>query len=163
MRSTVLWRSVRRPLSRPSAWGFWCCLIGAPWAKLLIVAGVALLACCPASTASNCEQLAKLTTQAAEITKTEIVKSGVFTPPNRKAISGLAPFCRVAAVLHPSSDSAIRIEVWMPLSNWNGRLEGTGNGDFADNLSYGSLADGVKRGYAAVNTDRGWLLVIPAR
>ena len=38
-----------------------------------------------------------------------------------------SPFCRVAAVLDPSSNFAISIELWMLQANWNGRLEGTGN------------------------------------
>lgn len=43
----------------------------------------------------------------------------------------------------------------MPEANWNGRLEGTGNGGFAGNIAYGALAEGIKHGYAAVNTDMG--------
>jgi tannase/feruloyl esterase len=130
-------------------------LIRVELAKLRIAASVLFFACRPVFAVGNCEQIASLSTQVAEITKVEVAQSGVFTPPNGKAIGGLPPFCRVAAVLHPSSDSAIRIELWMPQTNWNGRLEGTGNGGFAGNLVYGSLADGVKRGYAVVNTDMG--------
>ena len=114
------------------------------------------MAAMPAWAANNrCEQLASLAASSVEITAAEVVTAGVFTPPHGKTISGLPPFCRVAAVLHPSSDSAIRIELWMPEENWNGRLEGTGNGGFAGSLAYASLGEGVKQGYAAVNTDMG--------
>jgi len=106
----------------------------------------ALLACSRAFAGSRCEQLASFATPLVEITVTAVVQSGSFTPPTGKAFGDLPPFCRVAAVLHPSSDSAIRIELWMPEANWNGRLEGTGNGGFAGNLAYGALAAGVKRG-----------------
>lgn len=114
-----------------------------------------LLNCFPAAAAGNCGQLASLTTPSVEITTADLIETGVFTPPKGKAFADLPAFCRVAAVLHPSSDSSIRIELWMPETNWNGRLEGTGNGGFAGNLGYGALAAGVKRGYAVVNTDMG--------
>jgi len=114
-----------------------------------------LLACCPAFGASNCEQLTSLASATVEITTAQVVRSGIFSPPKGKAFENLPPFCRVAAVLHPSSDSAIRIELWMPETNWNGRLEGTGNGGFAGNIGYGTLSSGVKAGYAVVNTDMG--------
>lgn len=115
----------------------------------------AVLAGTSALAADHCEQLRRFATPQIEITSTDLVESGTFTPPKGKVFEGLPPFCRVAAILHPSSDSAIRIELWMPEANWNGRLEGTGNGGFAGNLSYGPLAEGVKRGYAVVNTDMG--------
>jgi feruloyl esterase len=109
----------------------------------------------PAWADRSCDSLAHVTTPTLKVTVAEVVSSGVFTPPNGKPLSGLPPFCRVAALLHPSSDSAIRIELWMPQTRWNGRLEGTGNGGFAGNLAYGALAAGVQQGYAVVNTDMG--------
>ena len=115
----------------------------------------ALLATSPELSATSCERLTSLARPTVEITSAESVTSGIFRPLKGKPLDGLPPFCRVAAVLHPSSDSAIRIELWMPETGWNGRLEGTGNGGFAGNLSYGALASGVKRGYAVVNTDMG--------
>lgn len=114
-----------------------------------------LVACSPALGIAGCNQLTRFANTRVEITTADIVQSGVFTPPEGKALVDLPPFCRVAAVLHPSSDSAIRIELWMPETGWNGRLEGTGNGGFAGTLSYGALAAGVKRGYAVVNADMG--------
>ncbi len=112
----------------------------------------------PAMAATGCKEMASLSTETVQITQATVVQSGVFTPAHGKAFDGLPPFCRVTAVLHPVPASAIRIELWMPLSNWNGRLEGTGNGGFAGNIYYSPLAEGVKRGYAAVNTDMGMAL-----
>ena len=43
----------------------------------------------------------------------------------------------------------------MPQSDWNQRFEGTGNGGFAGKISYGVLAEGVRRDYAVANTDMG--------
>jgi feruloyl esterase len=66
----------------------------------------------------------------------------------------LPAFCRVAAVLKPSADSAIKIEVWMP-ATWNGRLQGVGNGGLAGSISYPGLASALKDGYAVASTDTG--------
>jgi feruloyl esterase len=105
--------------------------------------------------ADNCELIAKLPFPDTTVTRSETVPGGVFAPPTGPSIPGLPAFCRVAATLKPTSDSDIRIEVWLPQSGWNGRLEGTGNGGFAGKISYGSLANGVKLGYAVTNTDMG--------
>lgn len=105
--------------------------------------------------ADTCDHIAKLQLPNTAITRVEVVSSGTFAPPTGPAITGLPTFCRVAATLKPSADSDIRIEVWLPQSGWNGRLEGTGNGGFAGKISYGALANGVKLGYAITNTDMG--------
>ena len=35
-------------------------------------------------------------------------------------------FCRVAATLRPSPDSNISVEIWLPLSGWNGKFLSAG-------------------------------------
>jgi feruloyl esterase len=68
----------------------------------------------------------------------------------------LPEFCRVAATLRPTSDSEIKIEVWMPEpATWNGKYEGTGNGGWGGAIDAGALAGAVMRGYAASSTDTG--------
>jgi feruloyl esterase len=64
-------------------------------------------------------------------------------------------FCRVAATLKPSSDSNIRIEVWLPLSGWNGKFWGEGNGGFGGSISYQGFVNAVQRGYAVAGSDAG--------
>jgi feruloyl esterase len=64
-------------------------------------------------------------------------------------------FCRVVAEAKPTADSAIRIEVWLPASGWNGKLQGIGNGGFAGLIDYLQLAAAVSKGYAATATDTG--------
>jgi hypothetical protein len=49
-------------------------------------------------------------------------------PTGRTTYSELPPFCEVSAVLTPTSDSLINMELWMPTTTWNARFEGTGNG-----------------------------------
>jgi feruloyl esterase len=61
----------------------------------------------------------------------------------------------VQATLTPSSDSDIRIEVWLPASGWNGKFQAVGNGGWAGTISYGPLGAAVRRGDAAASTDTG--------
>ena len=63
--------------------------------------------------------------------------------------------CRVAATLTPSSDSEIKMEIWMPTSNWNGRYQAVGNGAFNGNINVGAITTALARGYAASSTDTG--------
>ena len=64
-------------------------------------------------------------------------------------------FCRVAATLTPSSDSEIKIEVWLPESGWNGNLQSVGNGAWAGTISYPAMATALAAGYATASTDTG--------
>jgi feruloyl esterase len=67
----------------------------------------------------------------------------------------LPAFCRVTATLKPSSDSAIKVELWMPAAGWNGKLVVPGNGGFAGALAPAGLATALRSGYAAAVTDTG--------
>ena len=96
------------------------------------------------------------------ITLTQPVSPGEFTPPGAQpnspalaAFKDLPAFCRVAATLKPSSDSDIKIEVWLPLSAWNGKFQAVGNGGWSGAISYGPLAAALARGYAGASTDTG--------
>ena len=55
----------------------------------------------------------------------------------------------------PSSDSDIKIEVWLPASGWNGKFEAVGNGGWNGTIDRNALAAGVRRGYATASTDTG--------
>src|SRR5437867_689204 len=84
----------------------------------------AVLSAQEADVGTPCDKLARLAVPNATITQAQMVRAGAFTPPDAKgdgaAFQDLPAFCRVAATLKPSSDSDIRIEVWMPASDWNG-------------------------------------------
>src|SRR6185436_14509817 len=71
------------------------------------------------------------------------------------SFAALPAFCRVAATLTPSSDSDIKIEVWLPSSGWNGKFQAVGNGGWAGTISYPALGQAVARGYASASTDTG--------
>jgi feruloyl esterase len=105
---------------------------------------------------ARCHSIAQMKLDGVAITSASSVESGRFTPPGtNSALIHLPPFCRVAAILRPTPDSNIKIELWMPEKNWNGRFLGTGNGGGAGKISYRSLALGMQRGFATANTDMG--------
>jgi feruloyl esterase len=91
----------------------------------------------------------------------ESVQAGAFTPPNapNAAAAGvfktLPAFCRVTAKLTPTTDSDIRIEVWLPQSSWNRKIQALGNGGLGGTIAYPALAAAVKAGYATAGTDTG--------
>src|SRR5207253_6161315 len=69
------------------------------------------------------------------ITSANTLAAGAFTSPLPGGSAGsqfstLPAFCRVAATLTPSSDSDIKVEVWLPVSGWNGKFQAVGNGGF---------------------------------
>jgi Tannase and feruloyl esterase len=63
--------------------------------------------------------------------------------------------CRVKLVLTPSTDSHIESEVWMPTTEWNGRLWSVGNGGLAGSVDEISMRLALSRGYATAGTDTG--------
>src|SRR5689334_7252826 len=113
-----------------------------------------VLAALPAA-AATCGELAKLALPAAKIATAEVVPAGSFTPPVGAAIPNLPSFCRVAGSLQPSNDSDIQFEVWLPVSGWNGKLEGLGNGGYAGSIPYPQLALSIRAGYAVSASDTG--------
>jgi feruloyl esterase len=119
----------------------------------------------PLAAAVPCESLANLALPHSAITLAQTVPAGQLTlPPGAVPtfpgfpapnFGNLPAFCRVAATLKPTSDSQIKIEVWMPMSSWNGKLESVGNGAWAGSISYRDLATAITAGYAAASTDTG--------
>jgi feruloyl esterase len=107
--------------------------------------------------ATPCTNLAGLqlthTTIRRRRTTTPGSSSSPTTPPT--TLTGLPAFCRVTATLTPTSDSAIRIEAWLPKTTWNNRFLGTGGGGFQGTISYSALALGIQQGFAATNSDLG--------
>jgi feruloyl esterase len=67
----------------------------------------------------------------------------------------LPAFCKLVVFSSPAPTSHIRIEVWLPLMKWNGRLLGTGNAGYPDQIEYQGMAAGLARGFAVVSTDLG--------
>jgi len=133
--------------------------------KIAIAIAVLVLAARPA-TAAECASLASLAIPHTRIDSVETIAAGAFAPPPAPAgfgarggppdYSDLPAFCRVTATSMPTSDSDIRIEVWLPLADaWNGNFAAYGNGGWTGSIQHPSLADGVRRGYATGMTDTG--------
>jgi feruloyl esterase len=138
----------------------------------LALVGLALAS--PAFAATPCTDLKSLKLANTTITLAEPVAAGPFVPPGRAAGPppaaaapagrGGAPatpalmlpaYCRVAATLTPSSDSDIKIEVWLPSEGWNGKYQAVGNGGWAGIISYPAMAAALREGYATSSTDTG--------
>jgi feruloyl esterase len=106
--------------------------------------------------AQPCDRLSQLASPTVSIKLATIVDTGNFTPVgSADALYNLPPFCRVAADLMPTPDSDIRIEVWLPTAQWNGKFIAVGSGGWGGSLSYGEMADALRRGYATSATDDG--------
>jgi len=115
-----------------------------------------LSACCTSLRAADCSSLKSLKLENTDITLAEPVTSGTLaTSDSRPPLTGLPAFCRVTGILRPTSDSAIRFEIWLPAENWNGRFLGAGNGGFAGSIGYDELAAYLKRNFAVAGSDAG--------
>jgi feruloyl esterase len=116
-----------------------------------------------------CDSLSKLAFPDASITLAHSMPAGEFTLPEgyrpgpgdapaqatAAALKELPPFCRITATLKPSPDSDIRVEIWLPETNWNKKYEAIGNGAWAGSISYASLLTALRNGYATSGTDTG--------
>ena len=131
-----------------------------------------------AGAAVPCETLSSLKLSNTTITTAELVEAGKFVAPGQargaaprgdnaaadgrggrgpqvSVYANLPAFCRVAATLKPTTDSEIKVEVWMPVTGWNNKLLAVGNGAWAGSISYNAMAAPVAAGYAATSTDTG--------
>jgi hypothetical protein len=111
----------------------------------------------------SCEKLAGAKIPGATITLAQTVAAGTFAGPPAPFGGGdvsalykrLPAFCRVVAEAKPTADSDIKIEVWLPVAGWNGKLQGLANGGFAGQIDYPELGMAMSKGYAATGTDTG--------
>lgn len=104
----------------------------------------------------RCNALSGLRLPDTAITSASVVDdpAATFKAP---ALSDLPVFCRVVARVSAAPDSEVRVEIWLPLKGWAGVFHGNGNGGFGGTLEagYGSMAGGLRRGYATATTDTG--------
>jgi hypothetical protein len=105
-----------------------------------------------------CEQLAQLALPNAKVTSAQVVAAGTFTPEatgDASFYKQVPSFCRVMIEDKPTTDSDIKIEVWLPVAGWNGKFRGQANGGFAGYIDYQMLGLAVMQGYASAATDTG--------
>jgi hypothetical protein len=106
-----------------------------------------------------CSGLRAIRFENTTVVSAQLVDAGKFVSPftvrraapEFTAFNTLPAFCRVQAVARPSSDSEINIEVWLPVTDWNHRYLGVGNGSF----NYNRLGESLHSGYATSSTDTG--------
>jgi feruloyl esterase len=121
---------------------------------IVLVFGSISLTTSPAAASTPCDKLTSLTGPNTTITSAAMVDAGPLMLPGGQAVAPM-PFCRVAATLRPSTDSDIKIEVWLPANNWNRKLQSVGNGAFSGAISYNAMLAALARGYATASTDTG--------
>jgi feruloyl esterase len=69
--------------------------------------------------------------------------------------NALPAFCRVAATLKPSPSSNIHVELWMPVTGWNGHFRGTSPNGLGGVINYNAMGVGLTDGFAVASTDTG--------
>ena len=136
--------------------------------RLLVtsVVFVAFCSCAADALAAACEDLVRLNRPATTVSLAQTVAAGAFTPPATGGGRGggaaaqlypkLPAFCRVAATLAPSSDSDIKVEVWLPAV----RMERQASRRSATAAWRGRspirrMAAALNAGYATAGTDTG--------
>jgi feruloyl esterase len=126
--------------------------------QIIIILAIALPSYVHAAT---CDSLKSLSLPEATVDSAQLVSAGAFTQPGGRAGRGgnafaeLPAFCRVALTAKPSSDSDIKIEVWLPADNWNSKYQAVGNGAWTGAIGYAAMADALRHGYATSSTDTG--------
>ena len=121
---------------------------------------VAVLLLTPSRALAACADLARSVLPTTTVTTAVVVAPGTFKPSTGAAATAavyarLPEFCRVAATLRPSADSDIKIEVWLPAAQWNGKFQAIGNGGWAGSIPYAQMAAALADGYATAGTDTG--------
>ena len=127
-----------------------------------IACAVAVLACLPARSAfaASCDSLAKVALKDTAITKAEVVPPALRGARRRRRrgpnpYQALGEFCRVAATLTPTSDSDIKIEVWLPAERLERQVPGGRQRRLGGVISYSDMAEALQSGYATASTDTG--------
>ena len=133
--------------------------------QLTVLIASAFLFAARAMTATPCDNLSKLSLPQTAITMAAPITAGAFAPPpsfslrlqpGDIAYKDLPAFCRVAATMRPTSDSEIKIEVWLPPADrWNGKFMAIGNGGQAGEIYYHKMGLPLTLGYAVASTDTG--------
>ena len=113
-----------------------------------LVAAPAVLSQTQAASSASCSGLASLNLPHVAIAGAMMVPASIDPATAHPA------YCRVTGAAHPTPDSDIRFEVWIP-DHWNGRYLQVGNGGFAGAIPERALIQGVAQGFAVAGTDDG--------
>ncbi len=114
------------------------------------------LAAAPTAGPAPCGSLTSISLPNTIINSAAVTPAGVIPPP----LPFLPPTpvvetCRVhATVTAPGMTDQIGVDVWLPLTGWNGRFQGVGGGGYRADDPNG-MAAAVNAGYSAAGTDAG--------
>ncbi len=133
------------------------------WLASLLLSSFLFAGCAISSADDACERLGSLKIPNITVTSAHIVAAGAFVgqpgpfsgADDAALYKTLPAFCRVLAEAKPTAYSDIKVEIWLPVSGWNARLLGVGNGGFAGIIDQVQLGAALKNGYAATATDTG--------
>jgi feruloyl esterase len=109
---------------------------------------------------STCENLTSFSLENTTIETSAVVPASVFRGADVNNTQPAIPeHCRLTMVLAPSSDSHINVELWLPMSDWNGKFMAVGNGGWAGSIQgYADMQTALRKGYATAATDTGHLV-----
>ena len=104
--------------------------------------------------ADICEDLVRHSPPGTTISSTRENSAGNYSLSPGTAAVDLPAHCRLEAVLTPSADSHIEMELWLP-ADWNGKFLAVGNGGWAGSINRTAMAAGLKQAYAVASNDTG--------
>jgi len=124
----------------------------------VFVGAVFFMALNPVLAQQACSDLSALNLPYTTIESAVSIPEGPFQSPggfgaaNPNAVPAR---CEVQAITRPTTDSEIRLTVWLPVSGWNGKYLQVGNGGWAGSINLAGFIDPLRRGYAVAGTDNG--------
>src|SRR3984893_10877207 len=125
-------------------------------AQTIALAATAPLASNGLAAQASCTSLTSVSLPNTTINSADNAPSGQISPP----FPGCPPTPVVATgrvhatVTTPGAGDHIGVDVWMPVSGWNGRFQGVGGTGFVAD-DFNEMAAAVDYGYSAAGTDAG--------
>jgi feruloyl esterase len=89
------------------------------------------------------------------LTSLKLPHTTISSATTAAAANNIPAHCAVKAATHPTSDSNIQFELWLPAQGWNGKYQQLGNGGWAGNIPVAAMAEPLRRGFATAGTDDG--------
>jgi feruloyl esterase len=122
------------------------------WALLALLAFNAL----PAKADEACRALADLALPHATVESAVEQSSADFPAKADRLAAHAGAHCAVRVVSHPTADSDIHVELWLPTPDaWNGKYLQKGSGGWGGEVYTYALVTPLNRGYATAVTDDG--------
>jgi hypothetical protein len=92
----------------------------------------------------------------ASLASVRLAHTTIVSATDVAATASAPAHCAVQLVVtNPPSGDQIKVGVWLPTQNWNGRFQGLGGGGFSGGSPTSTPAAALRDGYAAAATDAG--------